>query len=747
MAVRKRKVSPKKQEAVFEEEFLDRDIGEILDENMSRYSEEVILRRAFPDIRDGQKPVHRRIMYVMYTKKAMSKAPYQKVTGLTGDVMSRLHPHGDSSIEDALTGLSKPWTQRVPLISIEGNNGSIDSANDRPAAGRYIEARGTKEAELLFEGIKYNNVVPFSLNYKEDEKEPDVLPARWPVLFTNGAFSIGVGIASNIPPHNTAELLQAAIYLNKHEGATLKKLMQYVPAPDFPTGGLIVKDDRIEEMYATGNGKIVVRGEVKVEKNKLVITSIPYGLTKDVLLMSIAQAAEKAKIEDQFDSIDDYSTGDLETEIHVNLRRGVDAKMIEQFLYSKTKLQITFNANNYAIVDNRPQLVTLRDYIDNFVRFRRECIRNTAQAKIDKDAPRLHLVEGFIRMTDFPDEIIQEIKKSEGKADAIYKLQDVFKFSEAQANAIATMQLYKISRQDVKQLKDEEKALKDEIAANQEIVDSDEVLIKKTDEELKDTLKDFKGDKRRTSIVDEDELEEVEIVETQLKKAMPTTIAITPTSAQRMTKAMFDNGKDKAVDKIVSVHEASTTDAVIMFTKNGLAMQRIAEDLNHVSIRSAVDSLVKSVTSFTAKDEIIAATVFPSEWAITESKELDKKIVLSVTKLGQVKKNPLSDVLLSFKQKGYMSRAKSYNGLKLQKQGDEVIFVAVVDEDKLEDLTMSLKRKSGGRVSKVSFAEISSQGATGSGINALKINKPNDHVIISTTNIDKVAENYYLKES
>src|SRR5699024_6835184 len=485
-----------------------------------------------------------------------------------------------------------------------------------------------KEAELLFEGIKYNNVVPFSLNYKEDEKEPDVLPARWPVLFTNGAFSIGVGIASNIPPHNTAELLQAAIYLNKHEGATLKKLMQYVPAPDFPTGGLIVKDNRIEEMYATGNGKIVVRGEVKVEKNKLVITSIPYGLTKDVLLMSIAQAAEKAKIEDQFDSIDDYSTGDLETEIHINLRRGVDAKMIEQFLYSKTKLQITFNANNYAIVDNRPQLVTLRDYIDNFVRFRRECIRNTAQAKIDKDAPRLHLVEGFIRMTDFPDEIIQEIKKSEGKADAIYKLQDVFKFSEAQANAIATMQLYKISRQDVKQSKDEEKALKDEIAANQEIVDSDEDLIKKTDEELKDTLKDFKGDKRRTSIVDEDEIEEVEIVETQLKKAIPTTIAFTPTAAQRITKAMVDNGKDKAVYKIVSVHEASTTDAVIMFTKNGLAMQRIAEDLNHVSIRSAVDSLVKSVTSFTAKDEIIAATVFPSEWAITESKELDKKIVL-----------------------------------------------------------------------------------------------------------------------
>lgn len=743
MAPRTKKVV---EESVEEEKFIEQDIGMVLDENMSNYSEEVVLHRALPDVRDGQKPVHRRILYTLFDRKLMSKAPYQKVTTITGDVMGRFHPHGDSSIEGALVGMSQKWAKRSVLVDIEGNNGSIETKDDKGAAGRYLECRGTTSAELLFDGIKFPSVVPFTLNYKEDEKEPAVLPAKWPVLFTNGSFGVAVGMATNIPPHNTAELLNAAIYMNKNPGATLKKLMQFVPAPDFPTGAIIIRDSGVDKMYTTGIGRITVRGEVEVNKNSLVIKSMPYDLSKDELIMSIAQAAEKAKIDDQFDSIDDHSTGDLDIEIHINLRRGVDAKMIEQFLYSKTKVQTAFNANNYAVVDGRPQLVSLQEYIKIFVDFRRECIRNIASAKIDKATPRLHIVEGFVRMTDFPDEIIQEIKKSQGKADAIAKLQEVFDFTEQQATAIATMQLYKISRQDVNELMDEKKALEQEIAENRKIVDSDEVLVKKTDEELKETLKVFKSDVRRTTVISEDEVEEIEIVETQLKKAMPATVAISPSSAQRMTKAMFDNGKDKAVDKVVSVHNATTTDAVIMFTRKGLAMQRIVEDLQHVSIRNSVDSFVKSVTSFSAKDEIVASTIFPSEWAITDSEELNKKMVLSVTKLGQVKKNPLGDVLLSFKQKGYTTRTKAYNGLKLGKQGDEVIFVAVVDADKLPELSMSLKRKSGGRVSKVSFDDISVQGGSGSGINALKITKPNDHVVITTTNVDKLTTDFFIDE-
>lgn len=731
----------KKDNNLVEEVFFDRDVNDILDESMERYTEEVLLRRSLPSIQDGLKPVHRKILYTMHTDKNMAPAPYEKVSSISGSVMGRFHPHGDASINDAITYLSREWVHRVNLLDIEGNNGSVDG--DGPAAARYIEARGTEKAKLLFKDISLPGVVPFSLNYKEQEKEPDVLPATWPVLFTNGSFGIAVGMATKIPPHNPYELMQAAIYANKHPRANIDKLMSFVPAPDFPTGGIIIKDKGVREAYETGAGRIVMRGKVEKEKDRIIIREIPFDMSKTDLLLSIAEAAEKAKIDDQFVSIEDYSRGDLDIEVHINLRRGVNVDMIEQFLYDKTKLESAFNVNAYCVHKGRPMQVGLVEYINSFVDFRRDCVRNAAIARIDKARPRVHIVDGFMRMTEFPDEIIQAIKESRGKADAIRVLQDKFEFSEEQATAIATMQLYKISRQDVEELKTEKQELEDAIAFNQSLIDDENALIKEVDKELKETAKAFKKDVRRTTIVDASEIKEVEVVATELKKAQPAIVTVSPFYAQRMTKQMYDNGKDKAASRVVSVHDTNTNEAIVMFTRNGLSMQRVVEDLPHSSVRNAVDSLVKTVKTFTAKDDVVASTTFPLAWALEESEELDKKIIVSVSRLGQVKKNKLKDVLLSFNQKGYMSRTKPYNGLKLS--GDEIIMMAVVDEEDVDKITLSLRRNSGGRVTKVNFADLSMQGATGSGTNAIKMTKKNDFAVITTTNIDKVAKDFFLE--
>lgn len=726
---------------VQEEVFIDKKINDILDNNMARYAEKVVFDRAIPLDKDGLKPVNRRIAFSMFKDGITSSKSHRKVASITGNVMGNYHPHGDSSISSAIALMSQEWRNNLCLIDIEGNNGSIDG--DNAAAARYIEARMTKEAELLFGGIEHN-VVEFSKTYDNRNEEPNVLPAKWPVLFTNGSSGIGIGFATNIPPNNVLELMKAAIYFNKNENATLKQLRRYVQAPDFPTGGIIVDNGEIDKMYATGTGKIIVRGKVVKENNAIIITEIPYETTKTALKLSIAEAVTKAKIDDQFVAIEDESTSDRDIRIIVKLKRGTDVDKIEQFLYNKTLLQTNFSANNICISDNKPTLMTLDNYIKIFVNFRRECVEKESVSILEISQKRKHIVEGFLKMSEFPDEIIREIKKAKGKADSSQRLQDVFKFTKAQADAIVTMQLYRISRQDIEELEKENVVLEERIAYHEKVINDKSFLIEVVDKELKETSKLLKVHTRRTEVVKEEELKTVKVNETELKKAQPAIVTISTHSAQRMTQQMYGNSKDNSVNPVIAVKDSKTTDALVMFTKQGRVMQRVVEELDHAGLKSNVDSLVKTVKTFYATDEIVMAHTFPLKYVLEGDEELKKLVVLSITKKGQLKKNYLSDSLLSFNTKGYLTRTSAYNGLKLE--DDEVIFAAVVREEDLGSINVSVKRNSGGRVTKANFATASTQGAVGSGTNILKITKPNDFATITTTNVDKFTQDYYVEK-
>lgn len=724
---------------VIEEVFIDKKINDILDNNMARYAEKVVFGRAIPLDKDGLKPVNRRIAFSMFKDGITSSKSHRKVASITGNVMGNYHPHGDSSISSAIALMSQEWRNNLCLIDIEGNNGSIDG--DNAAAARYIEARMTKEAELLFDGMGHN-VVEFSKTYDNRNEEPNVLPAKWPVLFANGSSGIGIGFATNTPPNNVLELMKAAIYFNKNENASLKQLRKYVQAPDFPTGGIIVDNGEIDKMYATGTGKIIVRGKVVKENSAIIITEIPYEITKTALKLSIAEAVTKAKIDDQFVAIEDESTSDRDIKIIVKLKRGTDVDKIEQFLYNKTLLQTNFSANNVCISDNKPTLMTLDNYIKIFVNFRRECVEKESVSILDISQKRKHIVEGFLKMAEFPDEIIREIKKAKGKADSSQRLQDVFKFTKAQADAIVTMQLYRISRQDIEELEKENVVLEERIAYHEKVINDKSFLIEVVDKELKETSKLLKVHARRTEVVKEEELKTVKVNETELKKAQPAIVTISTHSAQRMTQQMYGNSKDSSVNPVIAVKDSKTTDALVMFTKQGRVMQRVVEELDHAGLKTNVDSLVKTVKTFYATDEIIMAHTFPLKYVLEGNEELKKLVVLSITKKGQLKKSYLLDSLLSFNIKGYLTRTSAYNGLKLE--DDEVIFSAVVKEEDLGSINVSVKRNSGGRVTKANFKEASTQGAVGSGTNILKITKPNDFATITTTNIDKFTQDYYV---
>lgn len=724
-----------------EELFIEKEIGEVLDNNMARYAEKVILDRSIPSDRDGLKPVHRRIMYSMFKEGILSNKNYRKVASITGNVMGNYHPHGDSSISGAIALMSQEWINNITLVNIEGNNGSIDG--DSAAAPRYIEARMTKEAELLFNGIEHN-IVPFSKTYDNRTEEPDILPAKWPVLFTNGTNGIGIGFATNLPPNNVLELLKAAIHYNKNEKATLAQLRKFVTGPDFPTGGIIIDNGEIDKMYETGTGTIIVRGKVEKEKNAIIITEIPYDTTKTKLKLSIADAVTKEKIDDQFISIEDESRGDDDIRIIINLKRGVDVDTIEQFLYNKTLLQVNFSANNLCISDNKPTLMSLDNYIKIFVNFRRECVEKESVNILNISQKRKHIVEGYLRMSEFPDEVIKEIKKSNGKADSSQRLQDVFKFTKEQADAIVTMQLYRISRQDIEYLEKEKESLDEKIDYHTKIITDKKFLIAAIDKELKETSKIMKDRTRKTEIIKQEEVKVVEVNKAILKKAQPAIVTVSPYSAQRMTQQMYNNSKENPVSPVISIHDSNTNDAILMFTRQGKTIQRVVEDLDHAGLKNNVDSFVKTVKTFFATDEILTSYTFPVKYAIEENDILNQKYVLSITKQGQIKKNTLADVLLSFNQKGYISRTKPYNGLKLD--GDTVIFVAIVDEKDLPEISVSLKRNSGGRVTKVNFDSLSKQGGSGSGTNAIKMTKTGDFATITTTNISKFTNNYYVEK-
>lgn len=697
-----------------EEQYEQRLVTDLLPYAMERYAGAVILDRAIPDVRDGMKPVHRRLLYTMHKHKFGSTNKHTKLAKVSGLVLG-YHPHNSLAVSDAAVLLSQNWVQQVPLVDIEGNNGSIDG--DRHAADRYIEARLTDEAEYLLGGLDKDSV-DFQPTYDNESTEPIVLPAEWPVLLTNGATGIAVGFATNIPPHNPVELLNGAIALNEHPDTTLDDMLQIVHGPDFPTGGIIAGKDGLKEMYETGKGTFTVRGKTDINEGNIVISEIPYDVKKKDLVEDIIKVIEKEELLSFVKDIVDESKGQA---IHVviELENHADSEAILHVLFKKSKLEQRYSANMVAIHDETPVTLSLMNYLDIFLDFKRDVARRRLAHEWDQRTARLNLVNGFIRLYDIAEEVVRVIKKSEGKQDAIRLLHTEFEFNERQAKAIAEMPLYRISNQDVKALKGEKERITDRLRELQSLAMDEGVFRQEMTRQLKESRSALEPHERRTVI--QDAIETMDFDPDQLIEEKDVVVVVKPFGVQRMSETMYENNKEKYEEPVVHVLRAQTTDRLVLFTADGKVMQRFVDELPHITLSQEPDDLRKEIKDFGMDDEIIGAHAYATD-------DVDDLVVLSMTKQGQVKKHALSKSLLSFNNKGYLSRTKDYNGLKIE--GDQVFYVNVDTRDVLDERPFRLQRQSGGYVFDFMPSELNEQGTAGSGTNWVKIKENEDRMVI-----------------
>jgi len=486
---------------------LVRDISEELKSSYIDYAMSVIVGRALPDVRDGLKPVQRRILWTMFEMGLRHDRPYRKCARIVGETLGKYHPHGDQPVYEALVRMAQDFVMRYPLVDGQGNFGSIDG--DEPAAMRYTEARLTKIAEELLADIN-KNTVDFVPNFDSTLKEPAVLPAKVPNLLINGSTGIAVGMATNIPPHNLKEVCMAIIAYIKNPNITVKELMKYIKGPDFPTGGIIVGKKGIEKAYETGKGRITIRGKVEIEKNAIIIRELPYMVNKARLVEKIADLIKEGKIEAR--TVRDESDREG-IRVVIELKSGADVNAVLEKLYDHTPLQTTFSIINLALVDGEPKILNLKEMITCYVEHRREVIRRRIKYELDKAKERLHIVEGLKIAVENLDEVISIIKASKSPENAKKILIEKYKLSEKQAGAILQMRLQKLTSTEVSSLIKEYNELKAKIAEFEEILKNpakvDEIIIK----ELEDLINNY-SDRRRTKIIDEEEKEkEIEIIE------------------------------------------------------------------------------------------------------------------------------------------------------------------------------------------------------------------------------------------
>ncbi len=445
-----------------EEHILHDNLEDIMSDRFARYSKYIIQERALPDARDGLKPVQRRILYAMYEDGNTFNKPYRKSAKTVGNVIGNYHPHGDISVYEAMVRLSQNWKITNPLVDMQGNNGSID--DDPAAAMRYTEARLSEISSYLLEDID-KDTVEWAPNFSDEKLEPTVLPARYPNLLTNGITGIASGYATNIPPHNLNEVVDACIYRIQHANCTLEELMQFVKGPDFPTGGIVMGLDGIKQAFQTGRGKVMVRSKVRIEQTRtiqqIVVYEIPYDVVKSQMVKKIDEIRLNKKIDGLLDVRDESDRTGLR--VVIDVKKDIDTEQILNYLYKNTDLQVSYNYNMIAIVDKAPVQMSLADSLDAFIKHREDVVLKRSKFDYEQKSKRAHIVDGLIRAVSIMDEIIHLIRQSKNKADAKKNLIERFDFSEQQAEAIVTMRLYRLTNTDVKELKQEQSLLKKEM--------------------------------------------------------------------------------------------------------------------------------------------------------------------------------------------------------------------------------------------------------------------------------------------
>ncbi|HGR7891431.1 TPA: DNA topoisomerase IV subunit A [Streptococcus pneumoniae] len=680
-------------------------LEDIMGERFGRYSKYIIQDRALPDIRDGLKPVQRRILYSMNKDSNTFDKSYRKSAKSVGNIMGNFHPHGDSSIYDAMVRMSQNWKNREILVEMHGNNGSMDG--DPPAAMRYTEARLSEIAGYLLQDIE-KKTVPFAWNFDDTEKEPTVLPAAFPNLLVNGSTGISAGYATDIPPHNLAEVIDAAVYMIDHPTAKIDKLMEFLPGPDFPTGAIIQGRDEIKKAYETGKGRVVVRSKTEIEKLKggkeqIVITEIPYEINKANLVKKIDDVRVNNKVAGIAEVRDESDRDGLR--IAIKLKKDANTELVLNYLFKYTDLQINYNFNMVAIDNFTPRQVGIVPILSSYIAHRREVILARSRFDKEKAEKRLHIVEGLIRVISILDEVIALIRTSENKADAKENLKVSYDFTEEQAEAIVTLQLYRLTNTDVVVLQEEEAELREKIAMLAAIIGDERTMYNLMKKELREVKKKF-ATPRLSSL--EDTAKAIEIDTASLIAEEDTYVSVTKagyikrTSPRSFAASTLEEIGKRDDDRLIFVQSAKTTQHLLMFTSLGNVIYRPIHELADIRWKDIGEHLSQTITNFETNEEILYVEVL--------DQFDDATTYFAVTRLGQIKRVERKEFT---PWRTYRSKSVKY--AKLKDDTDQIVAVAPI---KLDDVVLVSQN---GYALRFNIEEVPVVGAKAAGVKAMNL--------------------------
>ena len=699
-------MAKKKESQNIVEKIFEYSLEEIMGDCFGKYAKEIIQERALPDVRDGLKPVQRRILYGMYLSGYTYDKPYRKSAKAVGEIMGNFHPHGDSSIYDALIRMSQAWKMRKVLIDVHGNNGSIDG--DGPAAMRYTEARLSKFASVMLNSIK-KNTVEMAYNFDDTTLEPTVLPASFPNLLVNGSTGISAGYATNIPTHNLGEVIDATIKRIDSPNCKLETIMEILPGPDFPTGGVIEGKDGLIEAYKNGKGKVVLKAKTEIvtngSKKQIIVHSIPYEVVKEQLIKKITDIKLDKKVEGINDIIDESDTENM-ARLVIDLKKEANAELILNYLFKNTDLQINYNFNMVAIVNRRPKLVGILEILDAFIVHQKEVITRRTKFDLEVAKKDYHILEGLIKAISILDEVIATIRKSKNKADAIENLEKNYAFTYEQAKAIVELQLYRLTNTDILDIEEKMKELAKNMHIWEQILANEEALKYVMKTELKQIKKEY-ADERRTEI--KDEITEIKLdMKSMIPKENAIVIITNEGYLKRVSPKVYQANTDETTmkpgDFVTNIFDLTTLDNVLLFTNLGnyifLPVHKIPEGK-----WKEVGKHINNIVSLNPEEKVIASFIY----------EKDKEIV-SVTKNGMIKRTRESEYEVS-------RTSKAMTSMKL-KEDDEVVSVILA---KTDILTVSKN----GYYCKFKKQEIPLVGVRGSGVKAMNLKE--DEIIASVS--------------
>lgn len=655
-----------KKEIVKDAFVIESSMEDIFSDRFDRYAREIIPDRALPDVRDGLKPVQRRILYAMYKDGNTSNKPYRKSAKTVGLVIGNYHPHGDSSVYEAMVRLSQNWKMRETLIDMHGNNGSID--DDPAAAMRYTEARLSPISALLLKDID-QKTVNFALNFDDTEEEPTVLPASYPNILVNGSIGVAIGYATNMPPHNLNEVVDATIYRINHPDCTLNDLMHIIKGPDFPTGGIIQGKEGIVNIYQKGQGHFVIRSKTEIVETKTVnqihITEIPYDVIKSKLVSEIDEVRLSKDTQGILDVRDESDRSGLK--IVVDIKKEYDPNTILNYLFKKTSLQISYNANMTVIVNKQPRLLGLIDLLDAYIEHRRDVTIRRCKYQLDKIEARCHILEGLMKAVSVMDEVISIIRKSKDKADSKKNLIKAFDFSEVQAEAIVTLQLYRLSNTDIVELKEEYAKLLSLMDVLKGVLSNEAILRQLLVKELKQVNTEFVRE-RKTEI--QDDVEEIVIDKHSMMVNERVMITISRDGYLKRTSLRSYNASEAALtgikegDQLIGYLEVDSLDKLLLITESGNYLVVYVYELDEGKWKD-IGTHISNISNVTGNEKILKGY-------IVKDFKTDAHII-TLSEQGMIKKTAFS--LLEPQR---YNRLYNLMGLK---KNDKVVHAEVIYEE------------------------------------------------------------------